>query len=51
MQMDDPEEARRRTRATTFCIVFAAMGVNLETANFFRGTSRRTVRSRRWSCS
>jgi V-type H+-transporting ATPase subunit B len=39
MQMDDPEEAggaEKDAGDDEFCIVFAAMGVNLETANFFR---------------
>ena len=39
VQMDDPEEAvgaEKDAGDDEFCIVFAAMGVNLETANFFR---------------
>jgi V-type H+-transporting ATPase subunit B len=36
MQMDDGPDAKGAEASDEFCIVFAAMGVNLETANFFR---------------
>jgi V-type H+-transporting ATPase subunit B len=36
MQMDDGPDAKGAEASDEFCIVFAEMGVNLETANFFR---------------
>jgi|TARA_B110000977_G_scaffold15980_1_gene19492 V-type H+-transporting ATPase subunit B len=36
MSLDEPGDDKKDADDDEFCIVFAAMGVNLETANFFR---------------